>query len=544
MLNKVLAVIALATIATQAIANDTVRSRFPKKPHTDSSTFSRMFPELDSFAAQTDQMRNNAELLGAKGGILDAADDLSDPLQSILQPEIFSPNNPDNLEMSAGVTFIGQFLDHDITFDRRSALRALADPSRTVNSRSAAFDLDSVYGEGPRQSPELYVQTASTVKMLVEEIPGSDALSRGNFLRYDVPRDQFGEAFLGDSRNDEHVILSQFHLAMLRFHNAVTDRIRADAENSGLSAMQVFERAKREVQWHYQWIIVNQFLPQLVGQERINQMLDEGLPYFHASQTSNNDRTEQRGRNQRNGTSGNRAGPQIPIEFSVAAYRFGHSQVRPSYRMNFGADDDSQIFALVFDDQIDPNTIDPDDFRGGQRSARRFVDWQTFFDFGDGNVRNNKLIDSKLSSILFNLPGATVPLAGLPSDGVQSLASRNLIRHINFGLPSGQDIARTIGATVLTDNELNDLAPFGMAQSTPLWVYVLKEAELLENGQRLGPVGARIVGEVFLGLLTADRKTYLSANPDWQPTLPSRLGAGQFDIVDLLTIADVVTPIQ
>jgi hypothetical protein len=233
----------------------------------------------------------------------------------------------------------------------------------------------------------------------------------------------------------------------------------------------------------------------------------------------------------------------IPIEFSVAAYRFGHSQVRPSYRLNFGPDGGSPFFAFVFDDSVDPNDPDPIDLRGGKRAPRRFVDWQTFFNFGDGNSRPNKQIDAKLSTILMHLPGSRGPAPGLPSDGVQSLASRNLMRHVNFGLPSGQAIARTLGVPVLTPAQLAELRPYGMERSTPLWYYILKEAEVMENGLRLGPVGGQIVGEVFVGLLKADRTSYLSMERNWKPDLPSAT-PGEFHITDLLTLAGVVPPLN
>jgi hypothetical protein len=187
--------------------------------------------------------------------------------------------------------------------------------------------------------------------------------------------------------------------------------------------------------------------------------------------------------------------PLIPVEFSMA-YRFGHSQVRPSYRVNFGPDGGPTVILSIFNPSADPNDPDPNDLRGGKRAPRRFVDWQTFFRFDNNNSIRNKRIDTKLSSRLMQLPG--------PPDGIQSLASRNLMRHVNFGIPSGQAIARVMGVQVLTAEQLSELTAFGMDRSTPLWYYLLKEAEVLENGVRLGPVGSRIVGEVFIGLLNAN----------------------------------------
>ena len=227
----------------------------------------------------------------------------------------------------------------------------------------------------------------------------------------------------------------------------------------------------------------------------------------------------------------------------MAAYRFGHSQVRPSYRVNFGAAPGSEFFTFIFDDSADPNDPDPNDMRGGKRASRRFVDWQTFFNFGDGNVRPNKEIDPKLSSPLMQLLGSRGPAPGMPSDGIQSLASRNLMRHVNFGIPSGQAIARVMNVRVLTPAQLSELTPFGMEKSTPLWYYILKEAEVFESGRRLGPVGSRIVGEVFIGLLKADKDSYLTVNRNWKPTLPSAK-AGDFEITDLLRLAGVVHPLN
>ena len=487
----------------------------------------RLSPALPPSAPESAAPRAAAARLGAKDGPLDARDDLSDPVRSITEPATFSPRNADNPAMTAGMTFFGQFLEHDITFDRRSPLTANADPARTRNFRTAAFDLDSVYGEGPERSPELYDTMDGDIKFRLDPIPGSRAVSRGGVQRYDLPRDLHGDALVGDSRNDENAILSQLHVALLRFHNAVVDRLRAQPEHAGATSRQLFELARRSVTWHYQWCIVHEFLPLTIGAGRVERLLAEGNRYY---------------RPERRRDAGGH--PLLPIEFSVAAYRFGHSQIRPSYRLNFGPDGGTPFFAFLFDDTLDPNRDDPGDLRGGKRAARRFVDWQTFFDFGDGSVRPNKRIDTRLSTPVRMLPGSLAPSPGLPSDGMQSLPARNLIRHVNFGLPSGQAVAARMGIAPLAAAELADLEPYGMAGSTPLWFYILREAERRERGLRLGPVGARIVGEVFLGLLRADRSSYLSAAPGWTPDLPSTVGAGRFRIADLLRLAGVVVPAQ
>ncbi len=525
---------------TQALAADDLSKKNnlsvtrPSLPRFPDDVYSRMFPGLPSFAPQTDESREQAKTLGVIDGILDAKDKLTEgPIRLITEQEL-SENNPNNPNMTAGVTFFGQFLDHDLTFALKAPLDERTEPRRTTNFRTAEFDLDSVYGNGPAGSPELYDTSSGDIKFRVEAIPGSKAVSRKGVERFDLPRDANNNAIIGDSRNDENLLISQFHLAMLMFHNAVVDRLRDEPANATRSAQDIFKEAQQQVRWHYQWIILNEFLPLTIGQDRVDEILRNGPRFYKVT-----DRTQD------SFFRSPRREPLIPVEFAVAAYRFGHSQIRPSYRLNFGPDGGQEpFFAFIFDDSADPSSLDPNDMRGGKRAPRRFVDWQTFFKFDNDNFRPNKKIDTKLSSPLFLLPGSRgIAVPGLPGDGVQSLASRNLMRHVNFGIPSGQAIARVMGVRALTPAQLAELAPLGMDRSTPLWYYLLKEAEVFENGLRMGPVGSRIVGEVFIGLIKADRDSYLSVNRNWKPTLPSAK-AGDFEITDLLKFAGVVHPLE
>jgi hypothetical protein len=223
-----------------------------------------------------------------------------------------------------------------------------------------------------------------------------------------------------------------------------------------------------------------------------------------------------------------------PVEFQIV-YRFGHSMVRPSYRANLAGDNSAAFFGMVFDPS-QQGRFDPNDLRGGSRAPRRFVGWQTFFDFGDGAVKPNKAIDTKISTPLFNLPLQAIASGDPPT----SLPQRNLLRHLTWQMPSGQAIAREMGQPVLSAaslNELRGISPL-FVTSTPLWYYVLKEAEVIEGGHQLGPVGGRIVGEVFIGLLQADPASYLNVNPAWQPTVPVRSGNPRdFRMIDFLTFA-------
>ena len=212
--------------------------------------------------------------------------------------------------------------------------------------------------------------------------------------------------------------------------------------------------------------------------------------------------------------------------------------MRPSYRANFTGDGGQPFFAMIFT-ATPSSTTDPSDLSGGHRAARRFIDWQTFFDFGDGKVKQNKKIDTRLSSALFQLPGSVVPNPD-PKSNPASLAQRNLLRHLTFSLPSGQRVARAMKLPELSKGDLAELAPYGMDDRTPLWFYILREAAVIENGERLGPVGARIVTEVFLGLIEGDKTSYLSQDPEWQPFLPTVDGSKKgddFSMIDLLHFA-------
>ncbi len=465
---------------------------------TPADRFGRMFPDLPPFIPADDRRRAALADMGKPGGIMDAKDPLNEgPIRLITNPEL-SPNNVDNPTHTAGITFLGQFLDHDMTFDPTSPLGVPTPPESSPNARTPALDLDSVYGGGPTATPTLY--DADRTKLRIE--------SGGLFE--DVPRMSNGTAIISDPRNDENAIISGLQSAVILFHNRVVDQLRVQ----GVPAAQVFVQARRLVTWHYQWIIVNEFLPAVIGASMTQSILSGGRRWYRPE-----------------------PGPAfIPVEFQGAAYRFGHSMVRPSDRLNLaGNADGTPFFGFIFD-PTGENQADPVDLRGGRRARRRFVGWQTFFDFGGDqttNVRPNKRIDRRISTPLFNLPLGAIASGTPPT----SLPQRNLLRHLTWGIPAGQRIAQVMGNQML---HLQELADYGVAleNQTPLWYYVLAEAELLANGLTLGPTGGRIVGEVFIGLLQLDPNSYLRAQPAWRPTLPSQT-AGTFRMADLLRFARV-----
>ena len=223
----------------------------------------------------------------------------------------------------------------------------------------------------------------------------------------------------------------------------------------------------------------------------------------------------------------------MPVEFQTGTYRMGHSMVRPSYRANLAGDNGGPFFGMIFDPSVQDGDLDPVDLRGGARAPRRFIGWQTFFDFGDGNVKPNKKIDTKISTPLFNLPLGAIASHDTP----QVLPQRNLLRHLTWSLPAGQAVAAAMGVTPLAAADLAELSSYSFQASTPLWYYVLKEAQLVADGLQLGPVGGRIVGEVLIGLLQSDPASYLVQKPKWKPTLTS--SGSTFRMKDFLTFAGV-----
>ncbi|HVG14628.1 MAG TPA: heme peroxidase family protein, partial [Chitinophagaceae bacterium] len=424
----------------------------------DKGKFGRLFPNLPPFATDTKKLREALMEIGEKGGIMDANDDLtlppSDHITS-LPAQVHNPNSP---VMTAGMTFLGQFIDHDMSFDPTSSLERQVDPELVQNFRTPSLGLDNVYGSGHLASPHLFDtgDGFGGIKFLLEplNVQGKDGVHK-----FDLPRNKCNTALIGDPRNDENLIVSQLHLLFLRFHNALVDQLHTAKPSK--SPMQLYKEAQELVRWHYQWIVLHEFLPMLCGEAVVNDILTNGRKFYGW----NNE-------------------PFIPVEFSVAAYRFGHSQIRPSYRANFGIGGSTPLtpfFGYIFNSSLDPSIVDPEDFRGGCRAARRFIDWHTFFNLGDGNTRANKLIDTKLSSPLFQL-------MGMPGGEPISLAQRNLLRQLTFKLPSGQRVAHAMRMEHLEADALDELKKhkLNLETSTPLWYYILKEAEVEEMGLRLG----------------------------------------------------------
>ena len=394
--------------------------------------------------------------------------------------------------------------------------------------RSPALDLDSLYGRGPALDPFLYdfpsgpPSTAVKFRLGTNRNgvfgpggPGGAAGQAGMKIQtdFDVPRihnplnppASANTAIIGDPRNDENLIVVQFHHAMLKFHNKVVDMLIV----AGFPG-DIFTEAKRIVTHHYQWAVVNDFLKRICGMTAINKAIANvvapiGSPF------------------------------RMPVEFSVAAYRLGHSMIRDRYWVNFNFT--NATMAQVFQFNRNPNL---------PILTNWVVDFNAFFDTGVFVPVNNKArkLDSVLAHELENIPGQS---------GIMSiLATRNLRRALALGLPSGQGMAKSFSIVPLTAAQLTQgLPPDEIAvlnlnsglllKKTPLWYYILREAMVLQNGNQLGPVGAKIVADTFIRILKRDATSYLNVTGGFTPMLPS-VTPGDFTVADLIIFSGVNQP--
>lgn len=449
----------------------------------------------------------------------------SDP-EETLEDE---PDHEENLFLPAGYTYLGQFVDHDLTFDTTSSVDLHSPPPR--NQRTLRFDLDCLYGSSPADRPFMYGPDKASF-VIGRTRRGQPDLPRS----FDPDNGGYRRAIIGDPRNDENSIVCQIHLAMMRFHNAVVERLRHSASRA---VRDLFDAARNEVRWTYQRIVVEDFLKRLVHADVWASFERQRMPKASTGKSTNLNAFKLFRRNR----------SAIPLEFAGAAYRFGHSMVRNGYRLNvdvakhiFASDPDDSL--MGFEPLSDEHVID---------------DWSRFFPsprsgdvwFPGQKNRGNSQSGKHRLQYAYRIDTALVdPLSRLPPPieaSEFSLIDRNLQRTSRFKLPSGQQVARVIGARPMapgylvtrhaegeTDFKLVPI-PKPFLSRTPLWFYVLAEAqasylpsdilsagridsETLRNdprctGSQLGPVGGRILLEVFNGLLDDDPDSYRN-HPD------------------------------
>ncbi len=516
-LDAVLDARAKVSDAIAAAAADTPLS-FAAPKVADLQDFDFMFPRLqedpDNLLVPTRETRDGLIELGRS--MRDTASDLPSGDSSIPAP----------------YTYFGQFVDHDITLEAASAeLKDLLSPllkpltlsqirDRLQNARTATLDLDSVYAPpAPRDRDRLVVGKVTPLRGTAAPLlrpKGKDDFN-------DLPREprnpdqKFDRAArIGDPRNDENTIVAQLHTAFLRAHNALVDRGHR------------FEAARRLLRQHYQWLVLRDFLPRVADARVVEKVLRDGNRFFRPE-----------------------AGRFfIPLEFTVAAYRFGHTMVRSSYNFNVNFNRGGKpgttpaTLGLLFtftalSGDFDPRpSRQPPHLRGTDTLPDNWiVEWERLFG------EHARRLDTRLVEPLFELTDST----GHPEMGDRGrLAVRNLLRGYLLRIPTGQAVARAVGVTPLTPKQITSsvhpqqaevLKKRDFLERTPLWYYLLAEAGRVGKGQRLGPVGSVIVAEVLTELVRRSEDSIL-AIPGWKPTLGKT--PGTFELPDLLRLAGVL----
>jgi heme peroxidase len=486
-----------------------------------------------------------------------------EPTRVALTGAITAEGQQPDATVPAGFTYLGQFIDHDLTMDRTDAqLGEDVNLDELVQGRSPALDLDSVYGRGPGDRDDRVFYQRDGVQLKIGRTSATtfpDERVNVELEGFDLPR-VGGSAgthadrrkpLIPDLRNDENLAVAQTHLAFIRFHN----RVAAELALRGLSGDRLFTAARDEVVRHYQWMLRTDFLPRIVDSAIVADVFAHGRRFFEAPG---------------HGRGHFGQPPTMPLEFAVAAYRLGHSMVRDRYQWNRvfngqggpgGAATLLQLFTFTgvagnFQPGSDvPALDDPNSGTVDTLPTNWIVDFRRLYDFTEagrpdlappangGNVA--KRIDSLLVDPLTQLPAGTFGGRGAEIPPVQrNLAFRNLTRANMVRLASGQQMAKLLRATPLTEAQilegnqgavltgLSAEQKAAVSANTPLWLYILREAEW--GGGRLGAVGGRIVAEVFHRAMEGSR-TSIVRDPSWRPTLgPDRR---TFRMTDLLLFA-------
>lgn len=478
---------------------------------------------------------------------------------------------PDSTDkIPAGFTYLGQFIDHDLTLDHTArSLGEHVTVAELMQGRSPALDLDCLYGRGPhnQEDADFYSDGVRLKMGTTAAVAFPDERTNVDLDGFDLPRRGFGsriserrQALIPDVRNDENLVVAQIHLAFIRFHNRVVEKLAQEGTPSAV----LFGKAREQVVKHYQWMIKTDFLPRLIDQDVIDDVFTHGRKFFEPEPLPGD-------------------APTMAIEFSVAAYRLGHSMIRGAYEWNrvFGTAGAGGIATLpllfrfsgtsgTLSPGDDPSLRNPDDGTFEHLPTNWIADFRRLFDFREvgrddleppaGTLNVTKQIDTLLVDPLKTLPLGSFGDRTNPKDPPPhefSLAFRNLTRGNMVELASGQQMAALMGLSALGEEEilqgsggatlavpeLNEAHTKALVEHTPLWFYILREAEL--NGGRLTGVGARIVAEVFHRAMEGS-KISIVRTPNWRP----QLGQVQdrFLMTDLLLFtfegrADLLNPL-
>ena len=436
----------------------------------------------------------------------------------------------------AGFTYLGQFIDHDLTFDKTSVMLGQnVSPAQLLQARSPSLDLDSLYGAGPSDPKSAKFYKDDRHFKMGKTVGEAGIPAKNGF---DLPRGDGNtvakkrRAIIPDPRNDENLAVAQSHLAMMRFHNRVVDSLPASVPQA-----QRFAQARELVTKHYQWMIRTDYLPRICAPGVVNDVFNNGRKAFEVGALP----TEV---------------PTMPIEFSVAAFRLGHAMIRRTYNWNAIFDFGGGSLDLLFTFSATGGNLG-----GSPRLPSTWIaDFRRLYNFKQAgrddlavpaNQFNRAMrIDTTLVNPLKNLPPGSFGGPSVPfNDARANLAFRNLTRARMVKLATGQQMAtfmksRGVNLTKLTKAQIRngnkgaDLDNLTQAQraavlrDTPLWFYILREAEF--NGGRLKGVGARVVAETFHRAMEGSTHSIVR-DPAWRPSLGPN--SNTFRMVDLLLFA-------
>jgi hypothetical protein len=531
--------------------------------------------------------------LGEKGQQLDVhlLEALADAMTvDVPNPDVTADPRPD-ADTPAGFTYLSQFVDHDLTKDITGTdFGEDVTVAELIQGRSPALDLDSVYGRGPGhvKDSKFYADDGVRLKLGKTGAVGfPDSGTNIDMDGFDLPRTGVGSTqaerrtpLIPDGRNDENLAVAQTHVAFIRFHNEVVDRLAAANTPSVL----LFDKAKAEVVRHYQWLVLTDLLPRIVDPAIVDDVFTNGRRFFEPPNPHNEGYDEVNDREPGDYETGHgpkyyKQGdyPTMPIEFSVAAYRLGHSMVRGAYQWNrvFNSAGPGRIATLLLlftftgvNGIFRPLTSTPpppegvevlDDPNAGDRlvlPTNWITDFRRLYEFDsaadpdlappNGQLNLAKRIDTLLVNPLATLPAGSFGGRGQTvTPPMRNLAFRNLVRANMVELASGQQMADMFKVRRLTDEQiiqgdgtganldaLTDNQKTSLLNNTPLWFYILREAELNEG--RLGQVGGRIVAEVFHRAIEGSRISIIR-EPFWRPSLGP--DSQTFRMTDLLLVA-------
>ncbi|GAA4673617.1 hypothetical protein GCM10023215_01390 [Pseudonocardia yuanmonensis] len=506
-------------------------------------------PDLEDFDLLFPELQNDPHNLLPEGQATVAA--LKRLAETMV--DFDGPDPAENSSVPAAYTYFGQFVDHDITLEVTSgaaseepgglfAPDAVPLPLHDIrehlrNGRTATLDLDSLYSPPAPRDP---MNPAKMLVGSVSELGNADpplARPAGKGIDNDVPREPRSTdpahdraALIGDPRNDENTIISQLQVAFLKAHNRLVDEGHD------------FDGARRILRQHYQFVVIDDFLKHVADPAIVDDVVEHGNRWFDAFGEPFF----------------------MPLEFSVAAYRFGHSMVRPAYdfNINFRFSDTDPVAPATLDllftfsalsGQLGfpSGTADASAAGTGTLPENWIIEWERLIGPGIGRGGRARRFDTRLAAItggqrqaLFNLPTTE----GTPERGLAAmLSARNLLRGYRLRMPTGQAVAAHLALPVLSPDQLRaavgerqaaELAAGGFLQRTPLWFYLLAEARALGGGERLGPVGSTIVAEVLVGLCRRSADSILRT-PGWTASLPAQR-PGHFELADLLRYAGVL----